>query len=135
MGAPAVTSVNAESVPIAISMEVDKVHAPMPLPAQHPSPAPDTDSYSAILKGFPGLTLPKLGHYPNFQHCIELQPGTVPVATRMWPVLLALHDKVKEAVRELDHQEIWEQCDKSEWALRMVTPMKLTGEVCITMVF
>ncbi len=102
-GAPAGTSVNAEGVPIGISLEVDKVHAPMPLPAQHPSCAPEVNSCSAIVMEFPGLTLPKLGHYPNFQHCIEQQPSTVPVATRMWPVLLALHAKVNEAVRELDH--------------------------------
>ncbi len=68
--------------------------------------------------------MPKLGHYPNFQHRIELQPGTVPVAIRMWPVLLALREKVEDAVRELDQQEIWEPCEKSEWALRMVTHMK-----------
>ncbi len=71
-GTPAGTA-NADSVPIAISPEVDKVHAPMPLPAQHPSPVPEVDSCSAILKEPPGLTLPKLGHYCNFQHRINLQ--------------------------------------------------------------
>ncbi len=48
---------------------------------------------------------------------------------------LALHEKVDEAVRELDRQEIWEQCEKSEWALRMVKPIKPTGEVCTTIDF
>ncbi len=50
----------------------------------------------------------------------------------MQPVLLTLHEKVDDTVRELDRQEIWEPCEKSEWALRMVMPMKPTGEVCIT---
>ncbi len=53
----------------------------------------------------------------------------------MWPVPLALCEKVEDAVRELDQQEIWEPYEKSEWVLRMVMPMKPTGEVCITMDF
>ncbi len=32
----------------------------------------------------------------------------------------------------MDRQGVWESCEKSEWALRMVTPMKPTGEVWIT---
>ncbi len=93
---------NMDSILIAISLEVDKVHALMPLPAQHPSHAPEIDSCSAILKEVPGLALPKLGHYSNFQHRIKLQPGTVPVATQMQPVPLALCEKVEDTVRELD---------------------------------
>ncbi len=56
----------------------------------------------------------------------------MPVAIQMQPVPIALREKVEDAVRELDRQEIWEPCEKSEWALRMVTPMKPTGEVRIT---
>ncbi len=48
---------------------------------------------------------------------------------------LALHDGVEKAVRELDQNGIWEPVEKSEWVLRLVTPMKPNGELCITMDF
>ncbi len=82
-----------------------------------------------MLQEFPSLKLPRLRHYPHFQHRIQLQPDTVPVAFWMHPVPLALREKVEEEVWELDRQGVWELCEKSEWVLRMVMSMKPTGEV------
>ncbi len=56
----------------------------------------------------------------------------IPVTCCMRPVPLALHEMVEDAVRELIWQGIWEPVEKSEWALRLVTPMKPTGEVRVT---
>ncbi len=78
------------------------------------------------------MELPRLGHFLHFQHRIQLQPDTVPVAFWMCPVPLALRKKVEEAVWELDRQGVWEPCEKSEWVLQMVMLMKPTGEIRIT---
>ncbi len=55
-----------------------------------------------------------------------------PTLCRSHPVPLALREKVKEAVEELDQQGVWEPVEKSEWALQLVTPVKPTGELRVT---
>ncbi len=125
--------------PDALSMvhsppSVDAVHALMCTTKESSQLSDDPTiqaNYASMFWEFPALELPRLGHYP-FQHRITLQPDTVPVAFQMHPVPLALHEKVEEVVCELDRQGVWEPCEKSEWMLCMVTPMKPTGEVCIT---
>ncbi len=69
-----------------------------------------TADYAQLLRSFPMLTLPKLGQFPKFQHQIQLQPNTVPVACRSCPIPLALCEKVKEAVEELDRQGYGNLC-------------------------
>ncbi len=50
----------------------------------------------------------------------------------MCACLLALWDKVEDAVREWDHQGIWEPVEKSKWVLQMAMPIKPTGKVPVT---
>ncbi len=71
------------------------------------------------------LTLPKLGQFPKFQHGVQLQPNTAPVACRSRPIPLALCEKVKEAVEELDQQgygNLWKNlnglCESLLWLSR-----------------
>ncbi len=109
---------------------VSVVHSPPPVDAVHALMQTSRESshlgddpaiqanYASMLWEFPALELPRLGHYPHFQHRIQLQPDTIPVAFWMHPVPLGLCEKVGEAVQELDRQGVWEPCKKSEWALQ-----------------
>ncbi len=90
------------------------------------------NTYTSLLREFPTLTCDHLGSYPGFQHRILLKPGTIPIACRPRPAPLALREGVEAAVRELDRQGVWEPVEKSEWVLRLVTPVKPTGELRIT---
>ncbi len=85
--------------------------------------------YTPLLQEFLALTLDTLGFFPDYQHWIELKPGTVPVACRPCQVPLALHDGVEKAVRKLDRNGIWEPVEKSKWVLQLVTPIKPTEEL------
>ncbi len=85
--------------------------------------------YTPLLREFPALTLDTLGVFPDYQHRIELKPGTEPVACHPHQVPLALRDRVEKAVRELDRNGIWEPVEKSEWVLQLVMPVKPTGEL------
>ncbi len=72
------------------------------------------NTYACLLCEFLTCTCDHLGSYPRFQHQILLKPDTVPVACRLRPVPLTLHEGVETAVHELDHQGIWEPVEKSE---------------------
>ncbi len=73
--------------------------------------------YTPLLQEFPALTLDMLGVFPDYQHQIELKPGTVPVTCCPRPVPLALCDGVEKVVRELNWNGIWEPVEKSKWVL------------------
>ncbi len=89
-------------------------------------------NYTILPHEFSTLTLNQLGGYPRFQHRIQLHPGTIPIVSHMRPVPLALREKMESAVRELDHQGIWEPVDESERALCLITSIKPMGGVHIT---
>ncbi len=81
------------------------------------------------------LTCDHLSSYPRFQHWILLKLDTIPVACHLHPVPLAPWEGVEAAVHELERQGIWELVEKSEWVLHLVTPVKPTGELHITIDF
>ncbi len=60
--------------------------------------------YTSLLCEFLTLMCDHPGSYPGFQHCILLNPDTVPVACSLRSVPLALWVGVETTVHELDHQ-------------------------------
>ncbi len=119
---------------VSVPLLVSTVHALMLLPnwtTQQTDCTIQID-YTSMLREFLALELPTLGHSPGSQHHIKLKLDAIPVAHHAHPIPLALHNNVNKAIQDLDRQGIWEPFDKLEWALRIVTPMRPTGEVCIT---
>ncbi len=87
---------------------------------------------ATVVEKLPELTSNNIGTFPDFNHCIQLSPNAVPFVAKTRLIPYAIQDKVKDAVRLLDEQGIWELADKGDWAHPLVTPHKPDGTVRIT---
>ncbi len=116
-GSPTLPTVNSDQSPQPMGTEDSAKGGPPCIISSVVASLDTQANYTGLLREFPTLTLDRLSSYPSFQHRIELKPDAIPIACHARPVLLALRNKVEDAVRELDRQGIWEPVEKSEWVL------------------